>query len=241
MTALSDAIYSDLGAHRTPGYYTSRAILCPLNKHVAQFNSEILDNVPGVKIVCNSRDQVVNEEESFLLPTEVMNAFEPPSLPPHHLELKENCVAMLLRNLEYTMGLCNGTRLQVKKIGSKVLDCRILGGEHDGKQHLIPRIPLSPPDSNSLHAPFRRVQFPIRLAFSMTLNKSQGQSLQHVGLCLNPEVFAHSQLYVALSRVTSKSGLSIVAPGELRRKQPPLPARCIRNIVLKQVLLPASV
>ena len=49
----------------------------------------------------------------------------------------------------------------------------------------------------------------------MTINKSQGQSLQHVGLCLHPEVFAHGQLYVTLSRVTSKAGLSILAPGEL--------------------------
>ena len=166
-----------------------------------------------------------------------MNAFEPAALPPHHLELKTDCPVMLLRNLDQSMGLCNGTRLQVKHIGSKTLDCRILGGEHDGVRHLIPRIPLAPPDSNSLHAPFRRIQFPVRLAFSMTINKSQGQSLQRVGLCLSPEVFAHGQLYVALSRVTSKAGLAIVAPCHLQRKQPPLPARCIKNKVIPQVLL----
>ena len=49
---------------------------------------------------------------------------------------------MLLMNLEQTMGLCNGTRLQVTNIGSKTLDCRVLGAEHDGVHHLIPRIPL---------------------------------------------------------------------------------------------------
>lgn len=72
----------------------------------------------------------------------------------------------------------------------------------------------------------------------MTINKSQGQSLQQVGLCLYPEVFAHGQLYVALSRVTSKAGLSIVAPGDLPRRQATRPARCIKNKVIKQVLLP---
>ena len=97
--ALMDAIYSDF-SHRSPKLFTSRAILCTLNKNIAYFNRQVLEKFPGVKTVCNSRDQVVNQEDSFLLPTETMNAFEPASLPPHHLELKVDCVIMLLRNLE---------------------------------------------------------------------------------------------------------------------------------------------
>ena len=137
---------------------------------------------------------MVNQEDSFLLPTKTINAFEPASLPPYHLELKPNCVCMLLWNLDPNKGLCNRTRLQVKHVGSKTLNCRVLGGEHDGKQHFILCIPLAPPDSNDLYAPFRRIQYPVCLAFSMTINKSQGQSLQHVGLCLYPKVFAHGLL-----------------------------------------------
>ena len=57
-----------------------------------------------------------------------MNAFEPASLPPHHLELKPDCVCMLLQNLEPNKGFYNGTYLQVKHIESKTLDCRVLGG-----------------------------------------------------------------------------------------------------------------
>ena len=230
-------IYDDLGPHRSPDFYTFRAILCTLNKNVKKFNSYVVDKFPGAKIVCSSRDQVINEEDNFLLPTEVMNTFKPAALPPHHLELKEDCIVMLLRNLDQFAGLYNGTRLQVKHIGAKTLDCRILSSQYDGKQHFIPRIPMAPPDSNSLHAPFRRIQYPVRLAFSITINKSQGQSLRRVGLCLQPEVFAHGQLYVALSRVTSKQGLSIVAPGDLPRRQPPRPKRSIKNKVIKQVLL----
>ncbi|KIJ05188.1 hypothetical protein PAXINDRAFT_93785 [Paxillus involutus ATCC 200175] len=48
--------------------------------------------------------------------------------------------------------------------------------------------------------PLRRRQFPVRLAFCMTINKSQGQSVQYVGLDLRTPVFSHGQLYVALSR-----------------------------------------
>ena len=45
-----------------------------------------------------------------------------------------------------------------------------------------------------------RRQFPKKLALAMTINKSQGQTLQHTGLWLPGPVFAHGQLYVALSR-----------------------------------------
>ena len=47
---------------------------------------------------------------------------------------------------------------------------------------------------------FKRRQFPVRLAFGMTINKSQGQSLETVGILLPQSMFSHGQLYVALSR-----------------------------------------
>ena len=44
----------------------------------------------------------------------------------------------------------------------------------------------------------------------MTINKSQGQSLQRVGLYVERPVFSYGQLYVAVSRVTNKDGLRIL-------------------------------
>ncbi|KAG5536158.1 hypothetical protein RHGRI_023821 [Rhododendron griersonianum] len=55
-----------------------------------------------------------------------------------------------------------------------------------------------------------RRQFPVRLAYAMTINKSQGQSVKIVGVDLRTPVFSHGQLYVALSRCTSGEHTSVL-------------------------------
>ncbi|KAG9460641.1 hypothetical protein GDO78_020514 [Eleutherodactylus coqui] len=58
----------------------------------------------------------------------------------------------------------------------------------------------------------KRLQFPVRLAFAMTINRAQGQSLQQCGLDLENPCFSHGQLYVASSRVGKPSDLLVYAP-----------------------------
>lgn len=129
-------------------------------------------------------------------------------MPPHKLILKIGQPVMLLRNVSPSEGLCNGTRLICRKFNAKLLECEIAIGEHAGKIVFIPRMPLIPTD-NSLPFELKRLQFPIRPAFAMTINKAQGQTLEYVGIYLNEPVFTHGQLYVACSRVTNKDNLKI--------------------------------
>jgi hypothetical protein len=148
----------------------------------------------GDKIkVQDSNDEITNFTEEFL------NTLNPNGFPLHVLSLKENCPVILLRNLNVKDGLCNGTRLVVKRISSRLLICKFPSDNRNEKEILIPRISL---DSNEDAFPFimTRRQFPVRLAFSMTINKAQGQTLKRVGIYLNEPVFGHGQLYVALSR-----------------------------------------
>ncbi|CAN1336385.1 ATP-dependent DNA helicase PIF1 [Linum perenne] len=64
---------------------------------------------------------------------------------------------------------------------------------------------------SSLNIVLSRRQYPIAICFAMMINKSQGQTLKQVGLCLQHQVFNPGQLYVALSRVTTRSGLKILS------------------------------
>lgn len=76
----------------------------------------------------------------------------------------------------------------------------------------------------------RRRQLPLAVAFAITINKSQGQSLSQVGLFLPRPVFSHGQLYVAISRVTSKKGLKILIVDKDGK-----PQRKTKNVVFKEV------
>ncbi|PIA46538.1 hypothetical protein AQUCO_01500230v1 [Aquilegia coerulea] len=159
---------------------------------------------------------------------ENMQALDPPSLPPFKLQLKVGCPIMLLRNLQPRDGLCNGTRLMVVQFATRVIEAKILNGSHAGNYVFIPRITLQPSVSETPFQMARR-QFPVRLAFAMTINKSQGQSVKYVGIDLRNHVFSHGQLYVALSRCTSSNRISVLLGNEDDDKT--------TNVVYPEVLL----
>ena len=113
-------------------------------------------------------------------PAEFLQQLNAGRLPSALLCLKVGSPVILLRNLDPGEELCNGTRMVVLNVRRKVLQCRIISKDRRfrGKVVLIPRIRLSP-NAETLPVPLKRLQFPVRLAFAMTINKSQGQSVEH--------------------------------------------------------------
>lgn len=181
-------------------WLTERAILAPKNECVNIINTRILQKLPGAVKSYVSIDTVVDINNAVHYPTEFLNSLEPPGMPPHNLTLKIGSSIMLLRNLDAPK-LCNGTRLMVKTLLPNVIEAVILTGCAKGEDVFIPKIPLIPTD---LPFEFKRLQFPLKLAFAMSINKSQGQSFKVVGLNLLDPCFSHGQLYVGCSRVGNR-------------------------------------
>jgi ATP-dependent DNA helicase PIF1 len=75
-----------------------------------------------------------------------------------------------------------------------VIEATILTGCAKGEDVFIPWIPIIPTD---MPFEFKRLQFPVRLAFAMSIYKAQGQSLKVAGINLQTPCFSHGQLYVA--------------------------------------------
>lgn len=185
-----------------------RAILAPKNINVNEINFHIQEKLPGDSVTYKSIDTAMNDEDAVNYPVEFLNSLEPPGMPPHYLNLKVGSSIILLRNLNVPK-LCNGTRLSVKKLMPNLIQATILTGKAKGEIVLIPRIPLIPTD---MPLEFKRLQFPVRLSFAMTVNKAQGQTLQVCGVNLEEACFSHGQLYVACSRVGAPKNLFIYAP-----------------------------
>jgi ATP-dependent DNA helicase PIF1 len=97
-------------------------------------------------------------------------------------------------------GMCNGTWLQITKLYHHVIEANIIAGVISDNIVLILRIPLTTNDDNQIPIRFSRLQFPIRPAIALTINKPQGQTLTTTGLYLLGPIFSHKQLYVAISR-----------------------------------------
>ena len=164
------------------------AILAPRNKQVDTINNLISDSFPGQAVVLTSSDEVTNPNDIQRYNTEYLNILSPSGMPIHRLFLKPGMPLMLMRNLNPKMGLCNGTKLIFHKVHKNyLLECSIAGGEYNSRKVLIPRITLRPKDREFAFEWTRR-QFPVRVCFAMTINKSQGQTLQNVGLWLNRSV-----------------------------------------------------
>lgn len=132
----------------------------------------------------------MNDGDNTLYTTEFLNSLELPGIPSHIITLKVGVPVILMRNLDPPR-LCNGTRLLIEKLYKNFVIAEILTGCSIGEKTFIPRIPII---SSDLPIFFKRIQLPIKVAFSISINKSQGQSFTLVGLDLRSPCFSHEQL-----------------------------------------------
>lgn len=126
------------------------------------------------------------------------------------IELKLGAKIMLLRNIDVASGLVNGAIGTVKKIHRGItsnqpidkltilFDC--------GEREIEPVQTVISLTS----ARVVRSQFPITLAYAITIHKSQGLTVSNCLVDIGESIFSKGQSYVALSRVKSLDGLHIL-------------------------------
>ena len=193
----------------------NNVILSSTNLTTLALNEHILKMIRSDNDYRVSIDAPVTqkEENQIHIPPEFMKTLTPPGMPQHTLNIKVGAVYMLLRNMNVKLGLCNGSRLVVLKIFKHSLLCELIPASPTTEsplQFLLPRI-TSTPTGNYPFA-FARHQFPIRPAFAVTINKSQGSTYNKVGIDLTTPIFSHGQLYVALSRVKDWTSACVLLP-----------------------------
>ncbi|KAK9732804.1 hypothetical protein RND81_04G023600 [Saponaria officinalis] len=216
--------------------FTTQAILTPMNEDVDALNSILIEKFPRQAVHYKSFDTML-DDSCNIYPSEFINKLCPGGMSPHDLVLKENCPVILLRNILPSFGLCNGTRLVCSRFFPNLIDCIIVTGHHKGEHAFIPRVKLRPSTSNGYPFQFQRKQFPIKLSFAMTINKSQGQTLNRVAIYLRQPCFSPGQLYVALSRARRSTQVSVYATKNKSR----MPITYLKNVVSYDVLQLAGI
>ncbi|GIQ82224.1 DNA helicase [Kipferlia bialata] len=203
---------TDNTVSRDPDSGIDSAILTVHNPDVDRINNRIVSGMSHRHTRCYlSTNSFIGPKALYhdKSPTD-LNKVAQSGLQPHLIRVAVGVPIMLLTNMDVGSGHCNGTRYIVEQLLDDVIMARTITGPSKGKLFFIPRITVTRFYDG---IGFNRTQFPIRVAYAMTINKAQGQSIDRVCLFFNKAPFSHGQTFTAISRVRDPKNLSIYLPG----------------------------
>ena len=180
-----------------PGGRTEKSVLLgTTNSLVEAHNARSMAKLKGRTYVYNAR---------------VNTGFGRDEPAPRRLDLKVGAHVMMLNNDKQDRWV-NGTRGVVEACHTDIITVRM---EESGEAHSVGMNAWVPdgtaPDMFRM-AP-KYWQLPVKLAWAVTIHKSQGLSLPEVEIDLGQHgAFADGQVYVALSRVTTPAGMYLASP-----------------------------
>jgi ATP-dependent DNA helicase PIF1 len=200
-----------------PMMLARRVILAPHNATVNMINDRVASLMPPDRPTHTYLSTNVPDAYDVYDPTTVifaadnLQSISSSDMPDHSLTLIVGMPVMCMYNLDVPNGICNGTVMIVERLESVVAWCRI--NTRYG-QRLVPIVPMKFVYSSNGFK-FTRTQMPLRRAFCVTNNRSQGGTYDVVGYHALRPIWAHGMLYTAATRPTSAGGFSILCPPQL--------------------------
>jgi hypothetical protein len=179
----------------------------------ALVNNAILEKIPGSSTISVASDDLKECKSPDEYPSEYVGSLNIHGAPPANLTLKQGARYMIMRNIDHS--ICNGVLAEAVSFTRWLCTMRLMTGPGSGQIVMLPRISFQITTENSgLPFNFVRRQFPITPAYCVTVHKSQGQTLDNIGIIADTDPFAHGMVYVALSRVGSWNNVVFYSPRE---------------------------
>ncbi|OGC03986.1 AAA family ATPase [candidate division WOR-1 bacterium RIFOXYA12_FULL_43_27] len=176
-------------------------LLTTTNRMAKEMNEIKLEQLPGKERVFEG--EMEGQFDRNQLPTEI------------ELKLKKGAQVMMLNNDQFGRWV-NGTMAKIKDIKKDELVIQLQSGEtHEVNPYTWEIFHFSYNTRNrriesEVTASF--TQFPLKLAWAITIHKSQGKTFDRVVIDIGNGTFAHGQMYVALSRCRSLEGMVLKKP-----------------------------
>jgi hypothetical protein len=222
----------------------NRTILCITNERVDYWNKIIQEINPNTPYTLLSHDffsdvDDPNDTLKNMLTESILNGYTNTQVPNHEMTLKVGDVCLVTRALKAS-GLASNSRVVIKSISFKL--AKVLTLEEHPRVVFIPRIRFKFNLQHTTSFTMTRVQFPLRVCYSMTTNKSQGQSFEKVLLDLSDDPFSHGQTYVAMSRVRRYDNIRlIVRPDMLMDYEDYDTGDCVKIPMITNVVFPSVI
>ena len=210
---------SSRGSFLSTSSFSKRAILAATNKQVDDWNKVLQEYFESTDTgnrntiqTLVSKDELCEADDTYgflnsMLTENVLNNYNRDGVPPHELMLRVGDICLLQRNLDRQEGLVNNCKVQILEIRRFCIRELLL---QTMTEVAIPRIRFKFRLPYGQSFEMIRTQFPLRLAYSLTYNKAQGQSLERAIIDVTTPPFAHGHLYVALSRATLAEGIACI-------------------------------
>ncbi len=224
---------------------TTSVILAATNETVDIWNKSIQELNPNASVLLRSTNEFCEVDDPHghlknMINTNVLKKYDVNGIPPAELQLKVGDICIVLRAMMGS-GIPSNSRIEILEIHQYVIKAKLLLGNNPIVS--IPRIKFKFKLEWGVSYYMMRTQFPLRLAYAMTYNKAQSQTLHTVLLDVTEQPFMHGHLYVAASRVRQVNNIKLFIRKEDIHDQTEnlsITGKCIpvvTNVVYQNILL----